>query len=249
MPRLATLASRFFAGTSPNGAEPAGPPTAASIQEQITTTRAELDALVAAHGAVAFAATAGDPEANQREQSMAEQITSLEGILRRLTAAHSVALAKEEEAARQLRLEAQAEQRKRAAKLLDKRNKHAADLEAAIGAAVAAYHKLHALNMRILAGFPYGSELHGIHLHPGELQQLVAFELHRVGGVPFGMEIDPARTRPSFPGGTPPNLDYRDAPERIPSLTTAIADANTHAINFIEQGKVTLLPVEENADV
>ena len=237
---LTSLASRF--ANTIGGREPASPPMAAQIEGQIAISRRDLDALVAEHATAAFETVAGVAGADQREQALGEQITSLRRVIEGLTAALAIARQRDAEAARQRWLAEHADLVKRVRGMLQRRHKYAAEFEAAIAQAVQAWRRMVDNSTRALVAYPYGSQLGGTELRPGDIERLVKAELYRQGGVPFVGGGQAESPYPSFPGGVAPNLALRDMPERITPLAQAIEAANEHALKILQGDTV---PVEQ----
>lgn len=132
---------------------------------------------------------------------------------------------------------AAAQDRARVAALLDDRIEAARAFEAAITAAVGAYHSLLDISDRANLAWP-GSlpDQMATALGSGPIVHLVAAEMFRQGGAPTltGGGAQVLRKLPPLPAPKWPAFDYIDLPQNVPPLVTAIMDANVIAKEILE---------------
>lgn len=228
----------------------------ASIRSKISAAQARVAALESQSGDLALAAVSDEDGANERYRNCLAEIDAARGEIVKLEAASKVAARKREEAQTARRIREQEGQRKRVSKILDKQKEALLACSAAIGSAVAAFHRSNEYLNRARVAFPNGLPPAGCGLSVEEVKALVSQELARIGwagAVFLGGGITPRHVA-AFPAGAIHELNkhmFLGQPEALPSLETKISEAHNYA-RAVMEGKVdpsTVAPALTSAPI
>jgi hypothetical protein len=112
------------------------------------------------------------------------------------------------------------------------------ELADSVAAADRVFRKLIDIGVEVQAAWPWPpSDIPACLLNAAAISHALSGELYRIGGRPWfgGGQVEPHGSHAgiNFPGAKAPRFELTHLPERIPALTTALAEATAHASNIM----------------